>query len=34
MRRGLIHGGLIAALTDKAMGYSCGHKMGGAVTRW
>ena len=28
--RGLIHGGLIAALTDKAMGHSCGHKMRGA----
>ena len=27
--RGFIHGGLIAALTDKAMGHSCGHKMGG-----
>ena len=29
-RAGLIHGGLIAALTDNAMGYSCGHEMGGA----
>jgi uncharacterized protein (TIGR00369 family) len=28
--RGFVHGGLIAALTDKAMGHSCGHKMGGA----
>jgi uncharacterized protein (TIGR00369 family) len=28
--RGLVHGGLIAALTDKAMGHSCGHKMRGA----
>ena len=28
-RRGLIHGGVIAALADKAMGHSCGHKMGG-----
>lgn len=28
--RGFAHGGLIAALTDKAMGHSCGHKMGGA----
>ncbi len=28
--RGLIHGGLIAALADNAMGYSCGHVMGGA----
>src|SRR6202163_1725066 len=27
--RGLIHGGLIAALSDNAMGYSCAHKMGG-----
>ncbi len=27
--RGLIHGGLIAALADNAMGYSCGHRMGG-----
>jgi uncharacterized protein (TIGR00369 family) len=27
--RGLIHGGLIAALADNAMGYSCGHVMGG-----
>ena len=25
--RGLIHGGLIAALADNAMGHSCGHKM-------
>ncbi len=25
--RGLIHGGLIAALTDAAMGYSCAHCM-------
>jgi uncharacterized protein (TIGR00369 family) len=28
--RGLIHGGLIAALTDAAMGYSCAHRMGNA----
>lgn len=28
-RRGLIHGGVIAALADKAMGHSCGRKMGG-----
>ncbi|WP_334397940.1 PaaI family thioesterase [Bradyrhizobium sp. AZCC 2289] len=28
--RGLIHGGLIAALADNAMGHSCGHRMGGA----
>ena len=27
--RGLIHGGLIAALSDTAMGYSCAHVMGG-----
>jgi uncharacterized protein (TIGR00369 family) len=27
--RGLIHGGLIAALADNAMGHSCGHCMGG-----
>ena len=27
--RGLIHGGLIAALADNAMGHSCGHIMGG-----
>jgi uncharacterized protein (TIGR00369 family) len=27
--RGLIHGGLIAALSDSAMGYSCAHVMGG-----
>ena len=25
--RGLIHGGLIAALSDNAMGYSCGQAM-------
>jgi uncharacterized protein (TIGR00369 family) len=28
--RGLIHGGLIAALSDIAMGHSCAHVMGGA----
>ena len=28
--RGLIHGGLIAALSDNAMGYSCAHLMGAA----
>jgi uncharacterized protein (TIGR00369 family) len=28
--RGFVHGGLIAALTDKAMGHSCGHKMRGS----
>ena len=27
--RGLIHGGLIAALADNAMGHSCGYVMGG-----
>jgi uncharacterized protein (TIGR00369 family) len=27
--RGLIHGGLIAALADAAMGHSCAHQMGG-----
>jgi uncharacterized protein (TIGR00369 family) len=27
--RGFAHGGLIAALTDKAMGHSCGYKMPG-----
>jgi uncharacterized protein (TIGR00369 family) len=27
--RGFAHGGLIAALTDKAMGHSCAGKMGG-----
>ena len=27
--RGFAHGGLIAAMTDKAMGHSCAHKMGG-----
>ena len=27
--RGLIHGGLIAALSDNAMGYSCAHVMSG-----
>lgn len=31
-RRGLIHGGVIAALADKAMGHSCGHKMGGETS--
>ena len=25
--RGFVHGGLIAALADKAMGHSCAHKM-------
>src|SRR6266478_4957924 len=27
--RGFAHGGLIAALADKAMGHSCGYKMRG-----
>ena len=27
--RGFVHGGLIAALTDKAMGHSCGHRLRG-----
>ena len=30
--RGLIHGGLIAALADNAMGYSCTQRMGGAAS--
>jgi uncharacterized protein (TIGR00369 family) len=30
--RGLIHGGLIAALADNAMGYSCAHRMGGGAS--
>ena len=30
--RGLIHGGLIAALSDNAMGYSCAHQMEGLVS--
>ena len=30
--RGFVHGGLIAALTDKAMGHSCGHQLRGAVS--
>jgi uncharacterized protein (TIGR00369 family) len=30
--RGFVHGGLIAALTDKAMGHSCGHQLHGAVS--
>jgi len=29
--RGLIHGGLIAALADIAMGHSCGVKLGGGA---
>lgn len=31
--RGLIHGGLIAALSDNAMGYSCAQAMGFDATR-
>src|SRR3954467_4513789 len=30
--RGFAHGGLIAALADKAMGHSCGYSMRGAVS--
>src|SRR5882757_3813576 len=30
--RGLIHGGLIAALADNAMGHSCGQKIGRTST--
>jgi uncharacterized protein (TIGR00369 family) len=30
--RGLIHGGLIAAMADKAMGHSCSRKMGGTAS--
>ena len=30
--RGFVHGGLIAALADKAMGHSCGYRLGGAVS--
>ena len=30
--RGFAHGGLIAALTDKAMGHSCGRQLRGAVS--
>jgi uncharacterized protein (TIGR00369 family) len=30
--RGLIHGGLIAALADSAMGHSCARQMGGAAS--
>ena len=31
--RGLIHGGLIAALADSAMGHSCGIKLDGGGSR-
>src|ERR1700755_3544167 len=30
--RGFVHGGLIAALTDKAMGHSCARQLHGAVS--
>ena len=30
--RGFAHGGLIAALADKAMGHSCGYKMRGTYS--
>ena len=30
--RGLIHGGLIAALADNAMGLSCGQQLGGTTS--
>ncbi len=30
--RGLIHGGLIAALSDNAMGYSCAQATGGTTS--
>jgi uncharacterized protein (TIGR00369 family) len=30
--RGLIHGGLIAALADSAMGHSCAQQMGGTAS--
>ena len=29
--RGLVHGGLISALADNAMGLSCGRRLGGAA---
>src|SRR5690349_5603866 len=29
--RGFVHGGLISALADNAMGLSCGHALGQAV---
>lgn len=29
--RGLVHGGLLTALADNAMGLSCGHRLGGGV---
>ena len=30
--RGFVHGGLIAALADKAMGHSCGYQLRGTVS--
>ena len=27
--RGIVHGGLLTALADNAMGLSCGHRLGG-----
>ena len=30
--RGFVHGGLISALADNAMGLSCGHRLGGAAS--
>ena len=30
--RGFVHGGLIAALADKAMGHSCGYRLRGTVS--
>ena len=30
--RGFVHGGLIAAMTDKAMGHSCGYKLRGTYS--
>ena len=29
--RGLVHGGLLTALADNAMGLSCGHRLGGGT---
>ena len=31
--RGFVHGGLISALADNAMGLSCGHALGQAVAK-
>ena len=31
-RRGFAHGGLISALSDNAMGLSCGRQLGGAAS--